>query len=227
MPRLILVRHGRTDWNDVLRYQGHSDIPLNETGRRQALALARRLRGEGIQLAFCSDLLRARQTTAAILGREAGDLLAGDLPARDGPVPCTLDPRLRELNFGRWEGLTYDEIDRSYPSELAAWRADPVNLAPPGGERVADLMARVGAALRAVVEANGDQTVLVVAHGGSLQALAALALGMTPRIPGQLRMEHGSVSELLVSAAGPEQGWLATLTLLNDTRHLKDVRNGG
>ena len=83
MPRLILVRHGRTDWNVALRYQGHSDIPLNETGRRQAMALARRLRGEGIQFACCSDLLRARQTAAAILGREARDL-----PVRDGPVPA-------------------------------------------------------------------------------------------------------------------------------------------
>ena len=135
-----------------------------------------------------------------------------------------MDPRLRELSFGRWEGLTYGEIDQSYPGELAAWRADPVSLAPPGGERVADLIARVGAALRALVETHCDQTVLVVAHGGSLQALAALALGMTPRIPGQLRMDHGSVSELLVSAVGSADEWSATLTLLNDTRHLDTHR---
>lgn len=225
MPRLILVRHGITDWNAAQRYQGHGDIRLNDVGRRQARALARRLMGEEIHAAYCSDLWRARQTAKIILCKDA--VIDGDVAAWDSPVPCTADARLRELSFGRWEGLTYDEIGQSYPRELAIWRADPMTVAPPDGERAADLVARVGAALRTMVGAHGSQTVLVVAHGGSLQALVALALGVTPRIPGQFRMEPGSVSELLVSSERFAGEGTATLTLLNDTHHFKDLHHDG
>ena len=96
MLRLILVRHGQTDWNAQARYQGQADIPLNDVGRRQAAAVAQRLASEEIDILFASDLRRAWETGTAIATARGQTLLA--------------EPRLREMDFGQWQGLTHAEI---------------------------------------------------------------------------------------------------------------------
>ena len=123
--KLLLVRHGQTDWNINRRFQGQSDVPLNEVGRQQATALANRLSREHIDVLFASDLQRAHETARIIAAQHACEI--------------RLDARLREINFGAWEGLTYDEIKHNDPAVLAAREADIFTTAAPDGETLNQL----------------------------------------------------------------------------------------
>lgn len=152
--RLWLVRHGQTDWNVVGRYQGQSDPPLNPVGRAQARALASRLRGHGFQALYTSDLLRARQTADA-------------LAAHAGLAP-RLEPRLREMHHGAWDGLLVTEIQARFPADWAAWRHAPHAARPPGGETVTEVAERVAAALDDIARRHAGGHVLVVSHGLAL-----------------------------------------------------------
>lgn len=203
MVRLILVRHGATAWNAEERYQGQADVPLGEIGRRQAVALGRRLARKEIDAIYASDLQRAWETATVIAARH-------DLPV------CS-EPRLREIDFGAWEGLTYGEIRQRTPQALAAWEADPQSVTPPGGESLGQVAARVQAVLDDVARTHRGQTVLLVAHGGSLQVLLCLALGLVPQARWQFRLSAASLSELCLYEDG------AVLTRLNDSCHLAAV----
>jgi alpha-ribazole phosphatase len=207
MTRLILARHGETPWNAWRRLQGLSDTPLSGAGRLQALALARRLAGEGVDEVYASDLRRAWETATTI--------------AAPHHLPVRPDPRLREIAFGAWEGLTYNEIQQQDPQTLAAWQADPMDVAPPGGETLTDVVARVGAALEQIVTTHRGQIVLLVAHGGSLQVLLCLALGLAPPACCRFPLALGSLSELHLD------GEAAILRRLNDTHHLAKVTDDG
>jgi broad specificity phosphatase PhoE len=144
----LLVRHGETDWNAEGRLQGHTDTPLNDLGRRQARELAEELAGEAVDAVYSSDLSRAKET-AEILAERSG-------------LPVTLDPGLREKDWGTWEGLTSAERDRV---ELA-------------GETTEAHRARVLASLRSIHARHPAGRVLVVTHGGSVRRVQASALGM-------------------------------------------------
>jgi len=193
--RLILARHGETAWNAERRYQGQADVPLSEKGRRQAAALGQRLSGEELHAIYASDLQRAWDTA--------------EIVAQPHPLAVRCEPRLREIDFGAWDGLTRAEIERRYPQALAAWEADPLSAGPPGGENLGRVSARVQAALGDLVHAHQEQTVLLVAHGGSLQVLLCLALGLVPRARWQFRLSAASLSELLLYEDG------AVLSMLN------------
>jgi broad specificity phosphatase PhoE len=161
---LLLARHGETDWNREGRWQGHTDTPLNERGRDQARALAERLRRERLAAIYSSDLERAVET-AEIIAAEVG-------------VPVRRDSRLRELHFGRWEGLTTEEIQARFPDDAARWRADG---GAPGadGETYEEMGARVVAAVEQIASAHPNEDVLVVLHGGPIRGLLAHAAGIT------------------------------------------------
>ena len=165
-PILYLARHGETDWNAAERWQGQTDIPLNERGREQARAIADGLRGEGVSSIASSDLLRAR-TTAQIV--------ANELRLEVNHV----DVGLRERAFGCFEGLTRQEVAAQFPEAWAGYLADP-EPAPPGGESRQELLARL---LPAVLSAAArlEPPLLVVMHGGAMRALLAEHLGSMPR----------------------------------------------
>jgi broad specificity phosphatase PhoE len=146
---LLLVRHGETDWNRDRRVQGHSDIPLNETGRAQADALVEQLAGERIDAVYASDLARARDTATSIAA-------AHDLTVQ-------ICPELREKHFGTWEGLRDDEIRERFPDARSGQWGD--------GETRDQMTVRVLAALRRIAERHPDGTALVVTHGGPLRAV--------------------------------------------------------
>jgi alpha-ribazole phosphatase len=152
--KLFLIRHGQTDWNIARRFQGQSDVSLNEVGRKQAMALADRLSAQHIDALYSSDLQRALETAKIIRKSE-----------------CYSDARLREINFGDWEGLTYNEIKEKYPNALAERENDIYKNAPPNGETLEQLCERVRSMLDELYAKHKDQTVLVVAHGGVLQTL--------------------------------------------------------
>jgi broad specificity phosphatase PhoE len=158
---LLLVRHGETDWNRDGRWQGHSDTQLNDVGREQAKRLAAQL--EGVDVVYSSDLARARETA---------ELVACALGLQVHP-----DARLRERSFGAWEGKTGPEIEAEFGAAHARWLAGD----GPGAddaEAFGDFAARVQSFLEDVLARHADATVLVVAHGGSLRVIHALAQGL-------------------------------------------------
>lgn len=154
MTELILIRHGQTDWNVEGRYQGQSDVPLNEHGREQARRLASKLQGTQLEAIYSSDLARARET-AEILSEATG-------------TPLFLDPRLREIHQGLWEGMLLKDIRRKYARAFQLRRDDPLEVAPPEGETVGQLRRRVLAALEAILQAYPHNQVAIVSHGLAL-----------------------------------------------------------
>lgn len=154
---LYLARHGLTAENLAGRYIGWEDPTLSPEGLQQAEGLAALLQAHPIQAILSSDLRRALQTAEAI--------------GRAKALPVTPHPGLREVHFGRFSGLTYDEIAARWPAELSAWIEDPERVAPPGGESLASLRAR---ALAALPRQDG---LLVVTHGGVIRALLAHLTG--------------------------------------------------
>ncbi len=208
--KLLLIRHGQTDWNLAQRFQGQSDIPLNETGRRQAQALAERLAAVPFEAVYCSDLQRAVETAKIIVS--ASKRMRGS-----SALGFRLDVRLREIHFGDWEGLTYPEIEAQYPAALAAWEADIFENAPPHGETLEGLALRVQSMLEELRAKHPGQTILIVAHGGALQTLICLALNLPPAMYWQFSLSPASLSELAFYPAG------AILNSLNDAAHLSEA----
>jgi alpha-ribazole phosphatase len=154
MTDLLLIRHGETDWNIEGRYQGQSDVPLNKEGLKQATDLAKRLQHEPIDAIFSSDLRRA-QKTAEIL-RDMSN------------APLYLDPRLREIHQGEWEGLLFSDIRTRYAKAFEKRLHDPLQVAPPGGETVGELRQRVLEAIDEIIVRYPRGLVAIVSHGLSL-----------------------------------------------------------
>ena len=161
MTTLLLVRHGETDWNRDGRWQGHSDTHLNDLGREQA----RRLAGDlhDVDVVYSSDLARAKETA---------EILAGELG-----LPVRLDARLRERSFGAWEGMTAAEIEAAFAEAHGRWLAGE-GAGADDAEAFDAFGARVISFLGDVLERHPDETVLVVAHGGSIRVVHALASGL-------------------------------------------------
>ncbi|MEU7935314.1 histidine phosphatase family protein [Micromonospora echinofusca] len=165
MTRLIIWRHGNTDWNAASRIQGQTDVPLNDLGREQARDAAPLLAALRPDAIVASDLSRAADTAAALAA------LTG--------LPVRTDPRLRERHFGSWQGLALTEAAERHPDEFARWRAgDP----DPGAglETLDDLGKRVGAALSDAADAVPGGTVVVATHGGAARQGCGHLLGWDP-----------------------------------------------
>lgn len=174
--RLILLRHGQTEYNATRRMQGQLDTELSSRGVEQAKTAARYLKNLGIEKIVSSDLERARNTALAV--------------AEEIGLEITTDPRLRETHLGDWQGKTHEEVDTAHPGARAKWRHDPT-WAPPGGESRVDVAKRtreVVEELMAEHDGWNDSTVLFVAHGGAISALTSnlldLALDQYPMISG-------------------------------------------
>ena len=180
--RLLLVSHAETEWNTLGRFQGHADVPLNKRGRQQAHRLQQRLAEETLQAIVTSDLRRAWET-AAILASPHG-------------VCVQAEPRLRELHFGAWEGLTYAEIRERAASSLAAWENDPLQASPPGGERLICVAQRLQAFLSDMLANAPGSPILLVAHRGSLRVLLCLLLGRPVETHWEFRLDLASLSEV-------------------------------
>ena len=154
MRRILLTRHGETSWNALGKLQGATDIPLNETGRDQARALAVVFEDAGISAVWASDLLRARETA---------EVIASALQL----APPVIDPELRERQFGVFEGLTRHECAAQHPEAWQAWIAQTGT--PPGGELREAAAARLGAALGRIAASPGTGDALVISHGGIMR----------------------------------------------------------
>lgn len=162
MNRLLVVRHGQTEWNITGRIQGSSDIDLDETGKAQAVEAAPALAAYEPVRIISSDLRRAVDTARPI--------------AQIVGVEVELDKRLRERAYGPWEGLTHHEIAEQFPDDHRRWRSQEP-LLHPEIETWGELKRRTGDAARDIVEAEFDGTVIVVCHGGSARQIVGGVLG--------------------------------------------------
>lgn len=202
ITRILAVRHGETEWNRDTRIQGHTDIPLNTRGLRQAELLALALRDEPIAAFYASDLSRALQTAHTV--------------ARRHGKTVTAHSGLRERAFGRFEGVTWSDIEANWPDDARAWRQRTPDFAPEGGESLLQLRARVVATLESLAAEHPGEQVMVVAHGGVLDILYRAATRLELQAPRSWDLGNTAVNRLLWSPEGLSLvGW-------GDTRHLQD-----
>ncbi len=200
MTRLLLVRHGATEWNSSLRFAGHSQISLNDLGRRQAIKLGRRLADDKIDVVCTSDLRRALDTAeSACRGRD---------------IEVVRCPELREMDYGDCEGLTFKEIAARFPEVVKPWLDYSPDLTFPGGESLAGFIERVGGFVNRLQSNPQWQTVLVVSHGGVIPVLLCRLLGLSNDHWWQFRVDNASLS--IVETNNQR----AILNLANDTSHL-------
>ncbi|RME09532.1 MAG: histidine phosphatase family protein [Ardenticatenia bacterium] len=166
MTTIYMVRHGETDWNVIGRYQGQEDPPLNARGRAQAEATAEQLAQEQITAIYSSDLKRAAQTAEALAQRLN--------------LPVHLDPRLREINQGEWQGVLVDDIRAHWPERFQQWQTAPWETHPPGGETLHDVETRILAALADIATRHPNERVAVFTHKLPI-ALMRIRLKGAPR----------------------------------------------
>jgi probable phosphoglycerate mutase len=159
MTRLILIRHGETDWNVERRWQGQADVPLNARGRRQAAQVAQSLADVGITAIVSSDLSRAAETAQAL--------------AYATGLSVHYDPRLREICQGEWEGQSIEKIQANYSEQLRQRNENPAAIAAPGGETATQVLERLLDAVEEIRQDYPDATVAVVSHGYALALLTA------------------------------------------------------
>ncbi|ERI07702.1 phosphoglycerate mutase family protein [Aneurinibacillus aneurinilyticus ATCC 12856] len=165
--RWIWVRHGETEDNRSHRYLGHYDAPLNERGKEQALAVADQLKNESITYIYTSDLLRCKET-AHIIAQPQG-------------MTVVETAALRELNFGRWDRKTYEEIMQANKSLAEKWYNNPYDVTPPEGESLAKLGDRVGRWLSDLEKRMlPTETAVLVTHGGPIRWFLAARISGNP-----------------------------------------------
>jgi len=200
LPRLLLIRHGLTEFNATRRFMGFSDVALNTTGRRQAAALRDALAAETLDVVYSSDLKRTLETAEIVIGERDLKIIA-----------C---PELRECNYGSCEGLTFSEIGEQYPDVAALCASFTPELEFPGGESFEEFRARTCDFLDRLEKHQPSETVLVVSHSGPLKVLICRLLGIDASHWLQFGIDTASLSIVHVSPRG------TLLTRLNDTSHL-------
>jgi len=205
--RLYLVRHGITDWNQAMRMQGQSDIPLNDEGRDQAQRVAARLSAAHppIEAVWSSDLSRARETAEAI--------------AAPLNLPISTTPLLREIMLGEWEGLTQPEIEARGEAELLQrYRLSPAGQRPPGGETLEQAWGRMIRARDEISQAHPAGQVAVVGHGGTLRALLCAALEAP--VSSMLRFSLSNASVSIIDEIRTSESCIRRVLSVNDVAHL-------
>jgi len=163
--RILLIRHGRVAWNAKSAYAGWTDLPLDEQGEIEAAMVAKRLKDVPLAAIYSSDLIRAKRT-AEIIAETHG-------------LVVSVEPDIKEINYGEWEGLSVDDIKRIYGDGiLKAWKADPENVSIPGGETFRELRDRAAPALARIAALHKGQTIAVVAHRSVNRVLICHWLGI-------------------------------------------------
>lgn len=193
--RLILIRHGETEWNLEGRIQGyHGDSPLTPNGRTQARQLAARLAGEEVGALHASDSGRARQTATPISAALKMDVV--------------FDSALRERDYGEFEGWTYLELERREPEAYRKFRSRDPHYAPPGGESGARFRDRIIAALERVASLAQGRQAAVVTHGGVLGIAYRRVTGASPETKREYSLHNASINRILISGGQwTVEGW--------------------
>lgn len=205
--RLLAVRHGATEWSQARRFAGSRDVPLTAQGRLQAEAVAQALAGMATAVVYTSPLERAR-TSAEVIAK----------PHRLEPV---IEPSVREMSFGAWEGLSRDELAVRFPAEAAAWATTPHLITPSDGEPLTAVDARVRAALAGIVDRHRGETVILVSHAIVTRLIVLAALGLGPE-----RLWSVDASPAGITEIEYQDAW-ATVHRMNTLAHLDGLREDG
>ena len=198
--RIILARHGQTEWNTQFRFQGRTNVKLTETGKRQAHALASRLSSWPVDVVYTSPLDRASYTAAAIAERHH--------------LKPVILPELEEINFASWEGESIPNLEREQHNAFALWRSDPFFYPPEGAETWEKLYDRLSRAVR-VFLAGDYRHIVVVSHGGIMRALYAVFLGLNPHKVWNMEVSNCSMSGIEMRRGRP------CLIFANDDLHIR------
>ncbi|BAY09500.1 histidine phosphatase family protein [Calothrix sp. NIES-2098] len=205
--RLLLVRHGETEWNRQTRFQGQIDVPLNDNGRNQAQKAGEFLKDVAIDFAISSSMLRPKETAEIILQHHPS-------------VQLELQDGLREISHGLWEGKLETEIEQEFPGELERWRLTPAEVQMPEGENLQQVWERSVAAWQSIVQAASEnqlKTGLVVAHDATNKTLLCHILGLSSENFWNFRQGNGAVS--VIDYPSGLDG-LPVLQAMNITTHL-------
>jgi len=206
--RIILVRHGETDWNKQGRFQGQIDIPLNQNGKAQANAASGFLENIFIQKAFSSSLSRPKETTQIILKKHPG-------------IEISLKENLKEIGHGEWEGKLESEISADWPDLLKAWKTCPEKVQMPGGENINEVSTRsITGWIEICKELKNDETALVVAHDAVNKTILCHLLGLTPSEIWMIKQGNGGITVIDLSE---KEGQPDQIACLNITSHLGGI----
>ena len=202
MTRLILVRHGETEWNRVERFRGRADVQLNERGLLQAEATSFGVNSRTAAGAvYSSPLSRAMRTAQAIAGRQS--------------LRVKAHPGLVDIDYGAWQGLSSEEVRERWPEQLAAWYETPHLAEIPGGESLEDVRARCASAVREIAERHSGESVVLVAHSVVNRIILLCALGLDNSRFWHLRLDTCALNE--IEANGED----FTVVSMNETCHLR------
>ncbi len=206
--RIILVRHGETDWNKQGRFQGQIDIPLNKNGKAQAQAASEFLKNISIQKAFSSSLSRPRETAKIILKEHPG-------------VDISLKDNLKEIGHGKWEGKLESEIQSDWPDLLQTWKIRPEKVQMPDGENIKEVSIRsIAGWLEICKNLTENETALVVAHDAVNKTILCHLLGLTPSDIWMIKQGNGGITVIDLSE---KEGQPDQISCLNITSHLGGV----
>lgn len=208
LAKLLLVRHGETEMGRNRFLCGSTDEPLNAQGLRQIDRLGERLAATHVDAIYSSDLQRARATAQAI--------------SRNRHISVLACPEMKEMDFGQCEGLTFDQVENRYPDVARLWLARSPILAYPGGESLDRFEQRVGQVLSRLQKHKTTDTVVLVAHLGSLRILLCYLLGIPRQHWWQFQLDNASLNTVETQPRGidPDSDGQAMLLSLNDTSHL-------
>jgi broad specificity phosphatase PhoE len=202
MTRIVLVRHGQTEWNRIERFRGRADVPLNETGLAQAKATGMRVAQEWQPMAvYSSPLSRAVKTAEAI----AQGLLQ----------PVQIHDGLADIDYGQWQGLTPDQARARWPEIHHAWYNLPHTARIPGGETLADLRVRAMAAVAELTARHVGQTIILVSHTVVNRVILLAVLGLGNERFWRLRQDTCAINVFEAEAGD------YSVVSLNDTCHLR------
>ena len=205
MSRLLLIRHGETELQSSLRYWGKTDVALGAVGLRQAEQLRDRLAAEKIDFVYSSELKRAADTARVI--------------AAGHSLPVITCPELREIDFGKLEGLEFAEIQSRFPKVAQMWINRSPSLVYPDGESMLEFEHRVAKFDARLKNRRADETILIVAHTGVLRTIICRLLEFETKNRWNIRLDLTSLS-IIETYPG-----INILCLLNDVSHLRDKPN--
>jgi broad specificity phosphatase PhoE len=202
--RIFLVRHGETVWNRENRCQGFTDIELSEKGLAQAEAVATYLKKiSELHAIYSSDLKRARKTAEAIAGKQG--------------LEVVVDPRLRELNQGEFEGQQLQITLKDRPEVLEKWYKEPAHFQMPGGESLTMLQARAWPAFAEIIERHQGQTSALVAHNLAITVILCKILNLDLNHFRRIKQSSAALNEIVWEPYGP------VIMRLNDTHFLDEI----
>lgn len=208
--RILAIRHGETAWNVDTRIQGQLDIALNDMGQWQAQRVGHALKDEDIAAVYSSDLMRAFETAQAIAQHHAHTV----------PMSVVEHAGLRERHFGHLQGQTWKEIENGWPEDAKLWRGRDPHWSPVGGESLTALRKRVASSVEELASQHLGEQIVLVAHGGVMDALYRLATNQPIEAPRTWHLGNAAINRLLWTPQGLSLvGW-------GDVSHFDEAHGG-